>query len=335
MAKNDFVIDMQAHHIPPEALKLVSKTEEYDYTIGLKRFAKAYAMMSDIDVHLKWMDEAGIDVSILSIASFCNNGPAFCRATNDGYAKVLKKYPNRFRGVVHVYPFEKDKIKAEIKRGVEELGLWGIGVASSYHNKTIDEPWMDPIYEAAVEYKMPVYVHPTVRVSLWGSGRYDLHLTVTREYDIVKSFVEMIFGVVPRFPDLQVIYPHFGGGLPALKGRLLSWHQPPGFPLPPEERGHGYSVDQAKELGLVDDYESRVKNFLFDSAGYGGWMPVYKAAFEALGADHICYGTDYAYEVRDPRYVRTIIENIKKLDVPKEDREKFLSGNLKRVFKIG
>jgi predicted TIM-barrel fold metal-dependent hydrolase len=64
-------------------------------------------------------------------------------------------------------------------------------------------------------------------------------------------------------------------------------------------------------------------------------MPVYKAAFEALGADHICYGTDYAYEVRDPRYVRTIIENIKKLDVPKEDREKFLSGNLKRVFKIG
>ena len=144
MAKDDFVIDMQAHHIPPEALKLVSKTEEYDYTIGLKRFAKAYAMMSDIDVHLKSMDEAGIDVSILSIASFCNNGPAFCRATNDGYAKVLKKYPNRFRGVVHVYPFEKDKIKTEIKRGVEELGLWGIGVASSYQTRRSTSPGWTP-----------------------------------------------------------------------------------------------------------------------------------------------------------------------------------------------
>jgi hypothetical protein len=29
---------MQAHHIPKEALNLAEKTDEYDYTIGLKMF---------------------------------------------------------------------------------------------------------------------------------------------------------------------------------------------------------------------------------------------------------------------------------------------------------
>jgi predicted TIM-barrel fold metal-dependent hydrolase len=335
MAKSDFIVDMQAHFIPPEAVKLVSKTDEYDYTIGLKRFKKAYELIQDVDSYLKWMDDAGIDVSVLSTASFCNNGPDFCKATNDGYAKVIKDHPDRFRAMIHVYPFDIDKLKTEVKRGVEELGLWGIGVASSYANKTIDEPWMNPIYEAAVEYKMPLYVHPSIRVDMWGAGKYDLHLTVSREYEVVKSFVEMIYGVVPRYPDLQVIYAHFGGGLPALKGRLLSWHRPPGFPIPEQEQGHGYFIEQAEELGLVAEYESRVKNFIFDSAGYGGWMPIHKAALEALGADHLCFGTDYPYEVREARYVRTVLENVKKLGLPDADREKFLSGNLKKMFKIG
>jgi predicted TIM-barrel fold metal-dependent hydrolase len=93
---------------------------------------------------------------------------------NDGYAKVLKKYPIGLGGVIHVYPFEKDKIKEEVKRGVEKLGLWVIGIVTSYRDKTIDEPWMNPIYEAALEYKMPIYVHPTIRVNIWGSGHYDL-----------------------------------------------------------------------------------------------------------------------------------------------------------------
>ena len=334
MGTDSFVVDMQAHHIPPEALKLVGKTSEYDYTIGLKRFKKAYDMMTDSEAQLKWMDDAGIDASILSTASFCGNGSEFCRVCNDGYSKVVKKHPNRFKGVIHVYPFEEKTVKDEIKRGVEELGLWGVGIVSSYEKMTIDSPLMDPIYEAALEYGMPVYVHPTIRNKLWGAGRYDLHLTVTREYDIAKSFVELFYGVLPRFPELIVIYAHFGGGLPALKGRLLAWHQPKEFPLSPNDRGHGLAVDQAREFGLVDDFESRLKNVYFDSAGYGGWMPVFKSAFEALGSDHLCFGTDFPYEVRDPQYVRKMIENIKKIDVPEEDREKFLGGNLKKLFRF-
>jgi aminocarboxymuconate-semialdehyde decarboxylase len=329
-----FVIDMQHHFIPSEALKFVGKTPEYDYTIGLRRYRKSYEIMVDINEHLKFMDEAGIDMSILSTGAFTPNGYNFCKACNDGYSKVVKQYPNRFKGMIHVYPYDQDKNENEIKRGVEELGLWGIALASSYGEMTVDSSLMDPIYKMAMKYDMPVFVHPTIRVNLWGGERYDLYTTVSREYDIAKSFVEMLYGVLPRFPGLKVIMAHFGGGLPALKGRLLAWHQPKDFPIPEENRGHGISIDEADELGLVNDFESRLKNIIFDSAGYGGWLPVIKSAFETLGPDHICFGTDYPYELSKPQYTRKIVTDIIHLPVPIEDKRKFFSENLKRFFVI-
>lgn len=334
MVKKTFVIDMQKHYIPPEALKLVRKTSEYDYTIGLRRFTKAYKVITDIDIHLKWMDDSEIHMAILNTPSFSPNGAKFCKVCNDGYSKVIKEYPNRFKGMIHVYPFEKRKVKDEIKRGVEELGLWGIGVVSSYQKMTIDSPLMDPIYEMAIKYDMPIYVHPTIRNKLWGGERYDLYMTLTREYDIAKSFVETIYGVLPRFPELKVIFAHLGGGLSALKGRLLAWHQPKDYPVPEEDRRHGMAIDQAKELGLVDDFESKLKNIYFDSAGFGGWLPIIKSAFETLGPDHLCFGTDYPYELRNPKYVKKIINDINQIDVSREDKEKFFCGNLKRLFLI-
>jgi predicted TIM-barrel fold metal-dependent hydrolase len=328
------VIDMQAHYIPSEALKLVRKTREYDYTIGLRRLAKAYRMIMEIENHLEWMDDSGIDMAILSTAAFSANGDRFCKVCNDGYSKVIKQYPDRFKGMIQVYPYARGKIRDEIKRGVEELGLLGIAIVSSYQGMTIDSPLMDPIYEMAIQYDMPVYVHPSIRKKLWGGERYDLYMTVAREYDIVKSFVEMIYGVLPRYPELTLIFAHFGGGLPTFKGRLLAWHQPKDFPLPEEYRGHGFSVDQAEKLGLVDDFESKLKNIYFDSAGLGGWLPVMKSAFDVLGADHICFGTDYPYELREPKYTRKIIKDINKIDVPRKHKEKFFSGNIKKIFRI-
>jgi len=336
MATKTFVIDMHHHYIPFEALHLVGKTTEHDYTIGLKRFTKAYQLITDIEAHLKFMDDSGIDIAVLSTASFSANGSAFCKVCNDGYSEIIKKYPDRFRGMVHVYPFDgKARIKDEIKRGVEELGLWGVAVVSSYQDVTIDSTLMDPIYEMASKYDMPVYVHPTIRRKLWGGERYDLYTTISREYDVAKSFVEIIYGVLPRFSGLKVIVAHLGGGLPALKGRLLAWHQPENFPLPEKDRGHGLAVEQAEELGLVNDFESRVKNIFFDSAGYGGWLPVIKSAIETLGSDHLCFGTDYPYELRDSKYVKKIVNDILALDVSQEDKEKFLGGNLKKLFLIG
>lgn len=334
MIEGYFVIDMQHHYIPSDALKLVGKTPEYDFSIGLKRYKKSYEIMVDIEAHLEYMDISGIDTSILSTGAFTPNGYNFCRACNDGYSQVVKKYPDRFKGMIHIYPFDKDKNEDEIKRGVEELGLWGIALVSSYGETTVDSTIMFPIYEMAVKYNMPIFIHPTIRINLWGGEKYDLYTTASREYDIAKSFVEMIYGVIPRFPELKVIMAHFGGGLPTLKGRLLAWHQPKDFPIPEENKGHGISIYEAEELGLVKDFELKMRNFLFDSAGFGGWLPVIKSAFETLGANHICFGTDFPYELMKPIFTKKILQGIIHLDVSEEEKKKFLGENLKKFFNM-
>jgi predicted TIM-barrel fold metal-dependent hydrolase len=330
------VIDMQHHYIPAEALQFVGKTDEYDYSIGLKRYGKAYEVMQNVDLHLSFMDASGIDMAILSTGSFTPNGYKFCQTCNTGYGKVVKAHPDRFRGMIHVYPKDDEGMNVnEIKRGVEELGLWGLALASSYREITADSAAMDHLYETAVHYDMPVFIHPSIRVNLWGGERYDLYTTLSREYDIAKSFVEIVYGVISRFPALKVIMAHFGGGLPSLKGRLLAWHQPQGVPLPEGERGHGRSIDEAKELGLFDDFERLTEGMLFDSAGYGGWLPVMASAYKTLGSDHICFGTDYPYELNKPLYTRKILDDIGGLNVTDEEKKKFLFGNLKRLFRLG
>jgi len=333
MVDETLVIDMQSHYIPSEALKLARKTEEYDFTYSIGRFVKAYQRMTNIDAHLEWMENSGVDMAILSTASFAANGYDFCRVCNDGYSEIIKKYPARYKGMIHVFPHDgSDKNQDEIRRGVEELGLWGIAVVSSYQNMTIDSPLMDHIYEMATNYDMPIFVHPTIRKNLWGGEKYDLFLTASREYDIAKSFIEIIYGVLPRFPQLKVIMSHLGGGLPALMGRLLAKHQPEDFPLPKEDLGQWLPVHHAKELGLVDHFESLIENFYFDTAGYGGWLPVVRFALEVLGPDHLCFGTDYPYDLNNPVYVKRYIDEINQIDVPDENKEKLLGGNLKQLF---
>jgi predicted TIM-barrel fold metal-dependent hydrolase len=63
-------------------------------------------------------------------------------------------------------------------------------------------------------------------------------------------------------------------------------------------------------------------------------LPVIKSAFETLGPDHICFGTDYPYELSKPQYTRKIVTDIIHLPVPIEDKRKFFSENLKRFFVI-
>ena len=323
MVNSPFIIDMQHHYVSPETLKLVGKTNEIDFTIGLKKLAKIYELVTDISAHLKWMDDSGIDMAILSQAVFCLNGYRFCRSCNNSYSEVIKKYPDRFMGMIHVYPYDDvQKNRDEIKRGVEELDLWGIAILTSYQDVTIDAPLMDHIYEMAIQYNMPVFVHPTIKKKIWGGEFYNLDMTLSREYEIAKSFAEIVYGVLPRFPELRVIIAHFGGGLPALKGRLLAWHRPEQFSLPEVDRDLGLAVEQARELGFVEDFDSRLRNMSFDSAGYGGWLPVIRSAFETLSADNLCFGTDYPYELREARYVKKIISDINQLDVSKEDKVK-------------
>jgi len=331
---DDTVVDTHHHFLPSEAVKYAKKTPDGDYTFILGRFSAASRLMQDVEKTLAYMEACGIHRVLLSMGAWIPNGLETCRAINDGYAKIQREYPGKFIACAHVPVHQGSEAMDELKRSMEVLGLQGIALITSYAHMTIDSDEMMPFYERISAYQVPLVVHPTLRRPLWGGVKYDLSTTLSREYDIAKCVVEILYGVIPRYPDLKFLVSHFGGGMPFLKWRLLSSHQPEGWNLPGGVKGHGLTPRELKQWGLWDDFHNRFDKIYFDSAGFGGSMVAMRASVDGIRRDRLTFGTDYPYEFRDPGDAREYIANMKSLDIPEEEKKNILGENVLKLFKV-
>jgi predicted TIM-barrel fold metal-dependent hydrolase len=329
------VVDTHHHFLPSEAIRYAKKTEDGDYVFILKRFSKASRLLQDIEKTLAYMEECRINMALLSMGAWIPNGLETCRAINDGYAKIQKEYPNKFIACAHLPVHEGSVVIDELKRSMEVLGLQGVALISSYAHMTIDSKEMMPFYEKISTYQVPIVVHPTLRRPLWGGVKYDLSTTISREYDIAKCVTEILYGVLSRYPDLKFLVSHFGGGMPFLKWRLLSSHQPEEWNLPEGVKGHGLTPRELKQRGLWEDFHLKFDKIYYDSAGFGGSMVAMRTAVEGIRRDRITFGTDYPYEFREPMDVRGYIADVKSLEIPEDDKKKILGQNVLDLFKIG
>jgi predicted TIM-barrel fold metal-dependent hydrolase len=328
------VVDTHHHFLPSEAVKYAKRTKEIDYLFGLKRFSIAYGWMQDVERTLKYMEDSGIDKVLINQSSWSPNGLETSKVINDGYAKIQRQNPGKFITCAHVPIHEGPSAMGELKRSIEVLGLNGVGLLSSYAHIPIDSEWMTPFFEKIAEYDVPVVIHPTLRRPLWGGTKYDLSTTVSREYDVAKSVVEVMYGVLANYPDLKFLMPHFGGGMQSLKWRIVISHQPENWDLPRGLRGHALMRKELKERGLWDDFHSQFDKLYFDSSGYGGAPEMMRAAVDSIRRDRITFGTDYPYEFRDPGDTREYIAGIKSLNISEEDKRNILGQNVLRLFKI-
>jgi predicted TIM-barrel fold metal-dependent hydrolase len=290
--------------------------------------------MQDVERTLKYMEDSGIDKVLINQSSWSPNGLETSKVINDGYAKIQRQNPGKFITCAHVPIHEGPSAMGELKRSIEVLGLNGVGLLSSYAHIPIDSEWMTPFFEKIAEYDVPVVIHPTLRRPLWGGTKYDLSTTVSREYDVAKSVVEVMYGVLANYPDLKFLMPHFGGGMQSLKWRIVISHQPENWDLPRGLRGHALMRKELKERGLWDDFHSQFDKLYFDSSGYGGAPEMMRAAVDSIRRDRITFGTDYPYEFRDPGDTREYIAGIKSLNISEEDKRNILGQNVLRLFKI-
>ncbi len=158
--------------------------------------------------------------------------------------------------------------------------------------------------------------------------------SVSREYEIIKCFVEVISGVLPEFPDLNFIFAHYGGGVPFLLGRIMSWHCPANAGVPKEKIGVPKTIREFEEFGLMKDFSNLLDRCYFDMAGSGGWIPALRQALIAMKPERLCFGTDYPFEMSHPSDMKAFISEIEALEISEEDKKKMLGGNIKRLFNV-
>ncbi|MCJ7593335.1 MAG: amidohydrolase [Desulfobacterales bacterium] len=168
---------------------------------------------------------------------------------------------------------------------------------------------------------------------IWGGTKYYMSGSVSREYDGIKAFVEVLLGVLPEFPDLKFLFAHYGGGVPFLLGRIMSWYTPENKGIPKEKYGFPKTIKEFEDYGLKKDFNKLLDQMYYGTAGTGGWLPAIKQALLVLKPDRLCFASDYPFEMGRPSDYKAYINSIKRLDIPAEDKVKILGGNIKRLFK--
>ncbi len=117
--------------------------------------------------HLADMDAAGIDVQVLSFAGIlmdkleCSNRHRRSPATpTKPWREWSRAHPTRFAAFAALNPKEPEEAAHEFRRCVLEMGFVGAMVDGMTDGLFLDDPRFAPIFDAAVELGVPVYLHP-------------------------------------------------------------------------------------------------------------------------------------------------------------------------------
>jgi aminocarboxymuconate-semialdehyde decarboxylase len=328
------VIDWQHHYCPPEILTMRGKemlpagTAIYND----KGQVASHFMpgLYDIDAQLRFMDAAGIDMAVISMAG----GVTFdeSRVINDAFAKVMKDYPDRFVCLASCLPSRGEKSIAELDRAVLGLGLKGVSIDYQTDGHDLDSDALLPFYGRIAALKVPLFVHIAgTRQGFEGlmSTKYNLWTTLGTMVVDQSATVRMILsGVLSTFPDLRLVIAHLGGGIAAIRERfslyLRIWGEKiwteigskPPFE-PPYERS----------------FEKQLNKIYFDMAGYEGGMNAVKCALLSVSPDKLIFGTDYPYNFIDnPAGVKEYAENVKTLGLSPDAVEGMLGKNAARLL---
>jgi len=339
------VFDAQVHYVPSEVFRKVDETV-FESKEGRDLQEKnrepenknkpATQRLQSIETHLRHMEECGVDMSVIMMPGWEVAGVEVCRILNNGLAKAAKDYPGRFFPLAAVPYIEGQRSIDELVRVKNELGINAVSILTNLRGIRLDDEQLKPFFKKVLELGLPVVVHPpTQERHLWGGTKYDMDGSVSREYEIIKCLVEVLCGVLPEFPELNFLFAHYGGGVPSLLGRIMSWYTPPECSGIPKRKIHlPMTLQEFEDYGFKSYFDRLFDRFYFDTAGTGGWLPEVKHALSVIKPERLAFASDYPHEMSRPQDYRAYLDGIKELDIPEEEKAGILGVNMRALFKI-
>jgi 2,3-dihydroxybenzoate decarboxylase len=280
-------------------------------------------MLFDLDEHIRMMDEAGIDVALLTSAAGMCADLNKSRLCNEAAKKAERDYPGRFIGAAHANPLGGEPALRELARCKHELGYAGVVITSETAGLYLDAPAFEAFWAECEKLGMFVFVHPALALNQTKQfDAYDTARSLGREFSLVMATVRLInSGVFDRHPALVIHMSHLGGGLSALIGRIRSYQDK-------EFWGTSDNAVHGRKPRMDFDYYLK-RNFVFDTAGFCGAIGAVKAALIEIPAERIVFATDYPQEIRDRSAVAEFVGELRALGAP---GEAILSGNVGKLL---
>jgi predicted TIM-barrel fold metal-dependent hydrolase len=275
------------------------------------------------EIRIKEMDEAGIDIQVLS-----HGAPGgqklpddialeLARGVNDRLHAAIKLHPTRFAGFAMVPTNDPRKGADEFERCITKLGFKGAMLHGLANGVFLDDKRFWPIYERAEALDVPVYFHPSFPQQAVIDAYYKEYVesvptilsagwgftveTATTALRLVLS------GLFQHCPKLKVILGHLGEGIPFLMARM----------------------DEALSRQAKVDFRATFSShFSVTTSGFFS-NPALLCCVQELGIDRILFSVDW------PFVKNTAATNwVKTVPLCHEDQVKLLSGNAKRLLKM-
>lgn len=267
-------------------------------------------------------DEAGIDGAVLSQPFYMGSGNHDATAAaNDALCTVVDEY-ERFYGLGSIPVAAGGDVAAEEFERVLDLGLHGGAVETKTDGIELTDSAYEPVFEVASATGAPVFVHPKLNGSIHPDAFPDdlrLNAIFGREMALAESISKVIHdGVFERYPDLTLIYHHFGGNLASMLGRIHLQLDPGRWP----------GQDHVEPY---EEFHARLtESICVDTSGFFGYDAPLRTTLDELPASQVLFGTDYPYEPRDASELASFVDSVER--VVDGDGEDVLSRNAKRVL---
>ena len=276
IAANGFaqgVIDVHSHLITPEFVStLENEGRLMDEGFPLPKY--------DVENHLKWMDEAGVETSVLTLAAPQPSSAEMVRKTNEAAARIKKEHPERFLFCAALPLPDVDAAIEEARYALDVLSADGIKLATNVNGQYLGAPELDTLFSFLNERKAVVILHPHRPEPVNQQVMQQTPLAM-QEYlsETTRAVSNMISrNVLARYNNIKVIVPHCGAYLPLAIPRMKS--------LTP--------VMQTNKMVGEIDYEANLRALYYDLAGAHS-PEVIRMLLTITTPDHLLYGSDYPY----------------------------------------
>jgi aminocarboxymuconate-semialdehyde decarboxylase len=273
---------------------------------------------------LQLMDQQGVDVQALSINGYWwyaadrDLARQIVRAQNEGLAAWVSKHPDRFVALASVALQHPDLAAEQLEDGIKRLGMRGASIGGHMNGEDLSLPKYDPFWAKAAELGALVFMHPGGAENLVKEGAFrgrgDLGNIIGNPLETTYFLSRLIFdGTLDKFPGLRVCGAHAGGYLPSYLGRTEAACV---------VRGNANCANKNKPSQYLKS-QIIVDTMVFSEEGL-------RHLVAEVGVGQIVYGTDVPFNW--PVTVDLV------LDAPflsDTDKEAILSGNLRKLLRIG
>lgn len=299
------LIDGWTHIFPEEYFEKIKSVSSASGP--LKRWVSLKPLF-DLNERFRLMDKFGGYQQVLtpSMPAFdeiadAQEATALARLMNDGLAKLVQLFPDRFPYfVAGIAMTNENAAVVEIERAIQ-LGAIGFQLPTHVRGTALDHERFSGIWAALAATGRPIWLHPikgpTPDYPTEEKSKFEIWWCFGWPYESTVAMSRLaLSGLFDRHPHLRIITHHMGGMIPFFSGRI--------------EQGLGLEMGARTPPSdahlLPNDLKHPVSKYFkafYGDTSLSGAAGALRCGIDFFGLDHVVFATDFPFDAEGGSYL--------------------------------